>query len=167
MGRSAVVFDDVGHYEAIGCCEQLLEKGLDVTYVTPHATFAPEIDRTGRAQAALRRFYRMGSAHGQGNAPVDFRICGSSLITDIRKGEVEFRPIDGILSETLPADTVVLVTFRKVFRELWDDCEAAGVKVHAVGDALSARDLVAAIREGLLCARSIENPGLMARWNNM
>jgi len=51
-----VVFDDVGHYEAIGCCEHLLERGLDVTYVTRHPIFAPEIEKTGRAQAALRRF---------------------------------------------------------------------------------------------------------------
>ncbi|MFT3972119.1 MAG: FAD-dependent oxidoreductase [Amaricoccus sp.] len=167
LGKTAVVFDDVGHYEAIGCCEHLLEQGLDVTYVTRHTTFAPEIDKTGRAQAALRRFYRMDGSHDHGNAPVSFRICGSSLITTIRKGEVEFRPLDGIHPETVPADTVVLVTFREAFRELWDDCEAAGVEVYAIGDALSARDLVVAIREGHLCARSIDNPDLMARWNNM
>lgn len=157
LGKTAVVFDDVGHYEAIGCCEMLLERGLDVTYVTRHSAFAPEIDRTGRAQAALRRFYRLGN----------FATRPSSLLLEIRKGEVDLRPIDGVRTETLPADIVVPVTFREAFRDLWDGCAAAGVEIHAVGDALSPRDLMAAMREGHLCARSLDNPDLMARWNNM
>lgn len=157
FGASAVVFDDVGHYEALGCCEFLLERGLDVTYLTRHAVFAPEIDRTGRAQAALRRFYRMGN----------FRILTNSLVLSIRRGEVEWRPIDGIRSETVPADTTVLVRYREASRELWDACAADNRKVYAIGDALSPRDLVAAMREGHLCARSIDAPGLETLWNNM
>lgn len=157
LGNSAVVFDDVGHYEALGCCEYLLEKGLDVTYVTRHATFVPEIDKTGRAQAALRRFYRLGN----------FRILTNSLVLAIRKGEVELRPIDGVRTETVPADTTVLTLYREAFRELWDACAEAGPKVYAVGDALSPRDLVAAMREGHFCARAIDDPALEARWHNM
>lgn len=157
LGRSAVVFDDVGHYEALGCCEHLLERGLDVTYLTRHAIFVPEIDKTGRAQAALRRFYRMGN----------FRILTNSLVLSVREGEVEWRPIDGVRAETVPADTTVLVLYREAFRELWDACAETGLKVYAVGDALSPRDLVAAMREGHLCARSIDDPTIEARWNNM
>lgn len=157
LGKSAVVFDDVGHYEALGCCEYLLEKGLDVTYITRHGIFVPEIDKTGRAQAALRRFYKLGN----------FRILTNSLVLAVRKGEVETRPIDGIRPESVPADTTVLVLYREAFRELWEPCLEAGVKVYAVGDALSPRDLVAAIREGHLCARSIDDPALEARWHNM
>ena len=157
LGKSAVVFDDIGHYEAIGCCEHLLEQGLDVTYVTRHASFAPEIDKTGRAQAALRRFYRMGN----------FRIVTNSVITAIREGAVDVQPADGIRAEAVPADTTVLVTYREAFRELWEPCLEAGTRVYAIGDALSPRSLVEAMREGHLCARSLDQPGLESRWNNM
>lgn len=157
LGTSAVVFDDIGHYEALGCCELLLERGLDVTYLTRHALFVPEIEKTGRAQAALRRFYRMGN----------FRILTNSLVLSIHKGEVAWRPIDGIHPQTVPADTTVLVCYREAFRELWDGCVEANRRVYAIGDAMSPRDLVAAMREGHLCARAIDDLTIEAQWNNM
>ena len=52
FGKTALVFDDVGHYEAIGCCEALIEAGAEVTYVTRHQMFAPAVEGTGRMQAA-------------------------------------------------------------------------------------------------------------------
>lgn len=157
LGKTAVVFDDIGHYEAIGCCEYLLDRGLDVTYVTRHGSFAPDVEKSGRTQSALRRFYRKGN----------FRIVTDSILLAIRNGSVEVKPAEGVRSETIPADTTVLIAYRKSLRELWDACFEAGPKVYAVGDAISPRDLLAAIREGHLCARSIDNPELEVRWNNM
>ncbi|MDN7907505.1 FAD/NAD(P)-binding oxidoreductase [Burkholderia diffusa] len=45
LGRTALVFDDVGHYEAIGCCEALINRGVEVAYVTRHRMFAPAAQR--------------------------------------------------------------------------------------------------------------------------
>lgn len=157
LGKSAAVLDDIGHYEAIGVCEFLLERGLDVTCVTRHPVFAPEIEKTGRAQAALRRFYRLGN----------FRILSDSLVLAINQGSVEVRPVEGIKAETVPADTTVLVTYRKTFGREWIEFADAGQKVFFVGDALSPRNLQTAIREGHLCARSLDTPGLDPLWNNM
>lgn len=157
LGKSAVVFDDVGHYEAVGVCEHLLERGLDVTYVTRHPIFAPEIEKTGRAQAALRRFYRLRN----------FRILPDSLILAVKDNSVEVRPVEGIKSETVPADTTVLVTYRETFRNEWIDFAENRPSVFSVGDAMSPRNLQTAIREGHLCARSLNTPGLDRLWNNM
>ncbi|QEY63079.1 NAD(P)-binding protein [Metapseudomonas lalkuanensis] len=157
LGKSTVVFDDIGHYEAIGCCEMLLEQGLDVTYVTRHTSFAPEIDKTGRTQSALRRFYALGN----------FRILTSSLLLEIKKGVVDVRPIDGFHPKSVPADTTVLVSYREPLRELWGDLAEAGPQVYVVGDALSPRDLVWAMREGHLSARSIDDRSIEAMWINM
>ena len=157
LGQTAVVFDDIGHYEAIGCCELLLERGLDVTYVTRHPIFAPEIEKTGRAQAALRRFYRLGN----------FRIMADTLILAIDEGSVEVRPIEGVRPETITADTTVLVTYRQTFRDEWTGLEEQVPTVFSVGDALSPRNLLTAIREGHLSARSLEDPAIESLWNNM
>src|SRR3546814_14038068 len=44
LGKTAVVFDDVGHYEAIAATEYLISKGLDVTFVTRFEVVAPQLD---------------------------------------------------------------------------------------------------------------------------
>jgi 2,4-dienoyl-CoA reductase-like NADH-dependent reductase (Old Yellow Enzyme family)/thioredoxin reductase len=156
-GKTALVFDDLGHYEAIGCCEMLLERGLEVTYVTRHSAFAPEIEKTGRTQAALRRFYAMGS----------FRILTNSVVLAIHRGTVDVRPIDGSKSESVPADTTVLVTYRAPLRELWEELVNEVPEIYVVGDALSPRDLVCAMREAHFSARSIDNKQILPMWNSM
>jgi 2,4-dienoyl-CoA reductase-like NADH-dependent reductase (Old Yellow Enzyme family) len=157
LGATAVVFDDIGHLEAVGCCELLIQKGLDVTYVTRHSSFASEIDKTGRAQAALRRIYALGN----------FRIINNAVVLSINKFSVEIRPLDGVRSETISADTAVLVTYRDPMNELWKELVDLIPEIYIVGDALSPRDLVSAMREGHLSARSIDNKELNAMWNNM
>lgn len=154
-GSSAVVFDDIGHYEAIGCCEILLKKGLDVTYITRHASFAPEMDKTGRTQAALRRFYAMGN----------FRIFTSAVVLAIHGDTVEVRPLDGIKAEHIPADITVLVTYREPLSEIWKDLTDVLPQVFLVGDALSPRDLVCATREGHLAARTLDSKDFEPLWN--
>lgn len=156
-GKSAVVFDDIGHYEAIGCCEMLLEQGLSVTYITRHGIFAQEMEKTGRAQAALRRFYAMGS----------FRVLTSSVVLAIHRGSVDVRPIDGIQSERVLADISVLVTYREPMCELWEELVDTVSEVYLVGDALSPRDLVCAMREGHFSARSIDNKQILPMWSGM
>jgi hypothetical protein len=156
-GKSAVVFDDIGHYEAIGCCEMLLERGLSVTYITRHGIFAQEMEKTGRAQSALRRFYAMGS----------FRVLTSSVVLAIHRGSVDVRPIDGIQPERVLADITVLVTYREPMCGLWEELGDTIPEVYLVGDALSPRDLVCAMREGHFSARSIDNKKILSMWNSM
>lgn len=145
FGRTALVFDDVGHYEAIGCCEKLINRGLAVTYVTRHLMFAPAMEATGRTQAALQRFYKAGK----------FRIVTQAQLVSIERGRAEIKPIFGTEAEAVEADTVVIVSYRKSQNEIWQALQGHVAQLHLVGDALSARDLQPAIREGHLAARSI------------
>jgi len=144
-GRTALVFDDVGHYEAIGCCEMLINQGIEVTYVTRHLMFAPAMEATGRTQAALQRFHRSGK----------FRIITQSEIVFLGKGSAEIKPLFGNSTEIIAADTTVLVAYRQSQSGLWDELRGRVPQLHIVGDALSARDIQPAIREGHLAARAI------------
>jgi 2,4-dienoyl-CoA reductase-like NADH-dependent reductase (Old Yellow Enzyme family)/thioredoxin reductase len=144
-GETALVFDDVGHYEAIGCCEMLINHGVNVTYVTRHLMFAPAMEATGRTQAALRRFHETGN----------FRIVTQAELVAVDKGRAEIKPLFGARTEEIPADTVVVVSYRQSQNEIWQDLRTRVAQLHIVGDALSARDIQPAIREAHLAARSI------------
>ncbi len=145
VGRSALVFDDVGHYEAIGCCEAVIERGAEVTYVTRHLMFAPAMEATGRTQAALKRLHAAGR----------FRVITQSALVSIERGRAGVRPLFGEAVETIPADTVVLVGFRQSQNGLLEALRGRVPQLHIVGDARSARDIQPAIREGHLAARAI------------
>ncbi|OZI16947.1 NADH-flavin oxidoreductase/NADH oxidase [Bordetella genomosp. 7] len=144
-GTTALVFDDIGHYEAIGCCEALIESGAAVTYVTRHSMFAPAVEGTGRTQAALQRFYKAG----------DFRILTQSALVSIDHGSARVRPLYGEQATVVSADTVVLVGYRQSLNDVWSTLRGRVPQLHIVGDALSTRDVQAAIREGHLAARAI------------
>ena len=144
-GTTALVFDDIGHYEAIGCCEALIESGAAVTYVTRHSMFAPAVEGTGRTQAALQRFYKAG----------DFRILTQSALVSIDQGSARVRPLYGEHATVVSADTVVLVGYRQSLNDVWSTLQGRVPQLHIVGDALSTRDVQAAIREGHLAARAI------------
>ena len=72
IGETAVVVDDVGHFEAAGVAEYLIEKGVAVTLVTRHREFAPLMVPALRARPALERlgrgnFILMTRAHLSGD----------------------------------------------------------------------------------------------------
>jgi len=144
-GSTALVFDDIGHYEAIACCEKLIELGVEVTYVTRHLMFAPAVEITGRTQAAQRRLHKTGK----------FRIVTQSALVAIDPGSSQIRPLFGDTIEHIPADTVVLVGYRVSQREIWETLRGQVDQLHIVGDARSVRDMQPAIREGHLAARAI------------
>jgi len=143
-GNSAVVVDEIGHYEAIACAEYLLDKGLAVTFVTRHKLFAPGIDITLRTQSALERLYAKG----------DFTLRVGSHLAAARPGAADVRPQFSRTVETFPADTIVWVGIRSGQAELFEALQARGINVVRIGDAVAARNLQTAIREGHLVARA-------------
>jgi 2,4-dienoyl-CoA reductase-like NADH-dependent reductase (Old Yellow Enzyme family) len=144
-GGSAVVVDEIGHYEAIACAEYLLERGLAVTFVTRHKMFAPGIDIALRTQSALERLYGKG----------DFTLRVGSHLAAARPGEAEVKPQFGAKAETFPADTIVWAGIRSGQAELHEALLARGIAAVRIGDAVAARNLQTAIREGHLAARSL------------
>lgn len=144
-GKSALIVDEVGHYEAIACAEELLEQGLAVTFITRHKMFAPQIDITLRTQSALERLYAKG----------DFTLHVGTRLIAVGQGKADIAPNFGSKIQTIDADTVLWVGIRAGQSELAEELRAHGVQAICVGDMLAARNLQTAIREGHLAVRSL------------
>ncbi len=147
LGKTAVVIDDVGHYEGLAAAEHLIEAGLSVTYVTRLRMFAQ------LAQAPLMV------------EPFLTRMRGKPFDYLIRHRAIEFTDSEVLVSPThftddadvkrIAADTVVFVSANHPNRDLFAALTDRNTDVRVVGDANSPRFLQAAIREGHLAGASI------------
>ena len=145
-GKSALVLDDLGHYEAVAAAEFLVANGVDVTFATRFSSFAPSMEMTMRNDPALRRLLK---------GPGKFQLMTRMLLLDVRDGECDLQSLVGEAIETVPADTVVLVMTRDALRDLYNDLEGKVAYRAIAGDAESPGDLQLAIREGHMAARAI------------
>jgi 2,4-dienoyl-CoA reductase-like NADH-dependent reductase (Old Yellow Enzyme family) len=137
LGKSAVVLDDTGHYEALAAAEFLICKGLSVTFVTRFPAITPYVDTTMRTVPALERLYEG-----------EFTLLNRHRIVSIEPGTAVVQPFHGKRPMTVPADTVVLVTPNAPMRSLYDALRQQHKHIALIGDALAPRDLQAAIAEG-------------------
>lgn len=148
LGETALILDDVGHYEALGVAEYLIEQGLAVTYVTRLAGITPFMDQIGRTTPIMKRLL-LG----------DFNVLTRARLDEIRQGECIVTAIEGSQAEMVPASIVVLVTpnrsERAVYDQIAEHSKTQGMALHLVGDALAPRDLQIAIREGHLVGRGL------------
>ena len=146
-GAAAVVFDDVGHYEAIAAAEQLIAHGVKTTFVTRHSAFAPLIEVIVRTSPALRRL-RQG----------DFSLVVGGRLVEIGAKTCTLGYLDGEQTWEVPANTVVFISYNQaqtdLYRALGGGTRAAKpYELHLVGDANAPRDLLMAIREGHMAGR--------------
>jgi 2,4-dienoyl-CoA reductase-like NADH-dependent reductase (Old Yellow Enzyme family) len=151
LGRSALVLDDVGHYEAIAVAEHLIASGLEVTFVTRLSSMTPPMDVAMRMEPALHRL-RKG----------DFTVAVRSRLIEIGRADCEIGYLEGEQTQRVPADTVVLVTHNEsqigLYRELGGGQRADhGFTLKVAGDAHSPRDLLVAIREGHMAGRFLDS----------
>jgi thioredoxin reductase len=145
-GSSAVVVDNVGHFEAVVAAIHLIRQGVSVTFVTHHAGFAPYVQTTLRDYWALEQLNRG-----------DFTLLVRHHLIEVKASSCIVRPLQGKNHREIPAQTVVLVTPNEPLRSLHDELKLAGRKSVLIGDALSPRDLLVAIAEGNRAAREIDN----------
>jgi NADPH-dependent 2,4-dienoyl-CoA reductase/sulfur reductase-like enzyme len=143
IGKTAVVVDDVGHYEAVGVAEYLIEGGAAVSYLSTQAAFAPKVETALMTEPALER---MGDR---------LRVYTRHRLTRAGEEEAVIAPTYSSAEARIPAETVVFVSANRPSRELFDDLRERVAEVHVVGDANSPRFLQTAIREGHLAAKSI------------
>lgn len=143
LGKTALVVDDVGHAEGLAVAEELINRGLAVTFVTRWPGVGLVIEGTNRPREILERVY-----------PHDFTLLVYHYLTDIRPGECEVRPLMTAKRTTVLADTVVLVTPNLPLRQLYEDLRERHPDVELVGDALSPRDIQYAIADGHRAVRS-------------
>ena len=135
--RTAVVVDDVGHYEAIAAAEHLLEQGVEVSFITRHKSFAHLLESALISEPALNRL-------SKGN----FTLHRRSHVVGISENQVSMMNMDSELLMDVPADTVVFVSNNESNRDLADALAADVGEIHVVGDALSPRFLLRAIHDG-------------------
>lgn len=143
-GRSAVVFDDTGHYEAVAAAEFLLNRGVAVTFVTAHKMFAPKLEPALSDEAALERLAAAG----------DFRLVTYGQLLGVEDGKARIGRRFGGASE-VEADTVVFVSHNAPNNELLGTLADWPGQVIPVGDVRSPRYLQTAIREGHMAARTL------------
>ncbi len=135
-GKTAVVIDDVGHYEAIAAAEHLIARGVAVSFVTRLASFAPMMARIMTVEPALERLSRG-----------DFKLMTFTRAIAVEDGGVIVGPVYKSNTTTrLPADTVVFVSGNRPNREILEGLPAT-LPRSLVGDANGARFLHAAIAE--------------------
>jgi hypothetical protein len=143
-GKTAIVYDDTGHYEAVAAAEFLIEKGLGVTFVTGLSSFAPKLEASLSAEPALERL-----------AKGDFRLITYARLAEINEGKAIIAHRYGGAPMEVDADTIVFVSHNMGNRDVLDGLADWAGQVIAVGDVRSPRYLQTAIREGHLAARNI------------
>jgi hypothetical protein len=142
-GKTALVFDDVGHYEAIAAAEFLLANDVAVTFATSLSSFAPKLETSLSSEPALQRL-----------AKGDFQLITYAKLLTIDAGTVRIGRRFGGPEIDVPAETVVFVGHNASNRDLVDElCDE--IRVIPAGDVRSPRFLQVAIREGHLAARNL------------
>lgn len=146
--KSAVVIDDVGHYEGIAAAEHLLAQGAEVHFVTRHAAFAHQMEAALSAEPALQRF-----ARGR------FTLHLRTRALAIGQNDVEllpaYLPAGGPGAFRVPAERVVFISHNAPNRELASELATSGIPLQIIGDANAPRFLPVAIREGRLAGMAV------------
>jgi len=141
LGSSAVLFDDVGHYEALAATEFLLDRGVSVTFVTNFPAVGRLIDGPSRVDTAFERFAKKGN----------FTLFTRTSLEWIGEKECAILPKYRGEAIVIPADTVVFNSAKTPIRDLFDELQQRGFdkrrQISLVGDAHAPRDLQFAIGE--------------------
>ncbi len=143
-GSSALVIDDVGHYEGLAAAEHLAAAGLPVTLVTRHPTLAPLVRSALMVDPALERLAQYRFA---------YHVATRVKAVDGQSATLEW--VTGGPTWQVNADLVVFVSLNRPRLELLEAIEAAGIPCTVIGDAKSPRFLVKATADGNAAGRAI------------
>jgi hypothetical protein len=139
-GATAVVVDDVGHYEGIAAAEHLVGQGAAVTYVTRHLSFAPGVETALMTEPALQRLSR-------GDFSMRLRTRALSVEDGVVVLAPTYLPAETNRRELAPADVVVFISANRPNRELHDEISGWAPRLSLVGDAHAPRFLEVAVHE--------------------
>jgi 2,4-dienoyl-CoA reductase-like NADH-dependent reductase (Old Yellow Enzyme family) len=137
-GREAIVIDDLGHYEAIGCAEFLIDRGAMVTFATRHRMIGHLVTGAFTVTPALERMNRDGK----------LRLRTLHRVLGVADGVARIVPTYGGPEESVGADSVVFVSANQVDRSLFNALDGQVPLLRAIGDAATPRFLQTAIAEG-------------------
>lgn len=154
-GATALVFDDVGHYEAIAVAETLLERGVAVLFATPHTGIGPQTVGALMRDPALRRL----TDHRGG-----FTLIPRVQLLRVGDGAVTLRSLDSGADREWAADSAVVVSGNVAERALAEALDGYAGEVFVVGDALAPRPIERAVHDGHHAALRVGGGGADARW---
>jgi hypothetical protein len=146
LGQHAMIVDWTGRHEAIAAMDWLIDRGVAVTWLTHFPSFSPASQTSWRDAAALQRFHLAGNVE----------ILTRHELVRIGAGECAMRPRHAPTGaiRTIAADTVVVVGPNQPCRGLYDALRSR-IPASLAGDALSPRDLQAAIADGRRAAHAL------------
>jgi NADPH-dependent 2,4-dienoyl-CoA reductase/sulfur reductase-like enzyme len=145
VGRTAIVYDDTGTFEAIAAADALLAAGATVTVVSRHEQLGATVPYPpATVEASRERLLGAG-----------VQLVPAMMLREITPTEVVACGIGNDLVRSFPADTVVIATYHHPNAELADHLEAAGVRVHRVGDVNGTQSIQAAIHAAAAVARAL------------
>jgi 2,4-dienoyl-CoA reductase-like NADH-dependent reductase (Old Yellow Enzyme family) len=143
VGARALVYDDTGEYEPLAVADELVARGVEVTYVTGFDSFGERIAaHNNTITPTLRRLAEGG-----------VRLITRATLWEIGRDEVQVRVGDAMKS--FPADSVFFVGINAPNRELADYLEDFRGEIHTVGDAAGFHTLTKAIHDGDAAGRAI------------
>lgn len=143
-GQRVVVLDDDGSRYAAGVAEVLLDRGNDVTLITPLMALFPGTAYTLDMGIVYGRLMSKGLRHSLNSWAVGI---GSDHVEVVTLYTGETRPVE--------AQAVVLATPPHADDELYRALEGRVERLHRVGDCAAPRKLDHAIYEGYLAGREL------------
>jgi NADPH-dependent 2,4-dienoyl-CoA reductase/sulfur reductase-like enzyme len=143
LGSRALVYDDTGEYEPLAVADELVARGVAVTYLTGFDSFGERIaDKLHTLAPVLRRLVEGG-----------VELVTRSVLLEIGPGEVRARVGDA--ERAFGADSVFFVGINTPNRELADYLAGFRGEVRTAGDAAGFHTLVRAIHDGDAVGRAI------------
>jgi 2,4-dienoyl-CoA reductase-like NADH-dependent reductase (Old Yellow Enzyme family)/thioredoxin reductase len=140
-----VVFDDTGTFEAISVADALLTTGAAVTMVSRHESIGATLPYPPATVEAAKERLLSGS----------FDFIGSHYLQAITGTDVRIGAPFTERHRTLPARTVVIVTYNQPNRDLVPYLEGEPYQIHLVGDVTGTNSLMAAIHGAASVARTL------------
>jgi thioredoxin reductase len=165
LGEKVIVWGD--HYAAADLVAFLGAAGKDVTVVTDRKEFGSSVEVIH--MYVLRKRMAQGDAEALHSRPYKYpvKVFESSTLYEIGKKEVKI--IDGNLNVTaIEADDIVTCYTKSntALADIFEKVDAAGIPVITVGDAISPRNLHAAVKEGASFSLALDPDHCIKNPNN-
>jgi NADPH-dependent 2,4-dienoyl-CoA reductase/sulfur reductase-like enzyme len=143
IGQRALVYDDMGEYDALAVADELVSRGVEVTFATGFDSFGERLPvRASTTAPLLRRLAKAG-----------VKLVIRAVLREIEPGSVTMDVGDE--PQTFPADSVFFVGINAPNRELEDYLDGFRGEVHTVGDAAGFHSITRAIHDGDAIGRKI------------
>lgn len=145
VGVRAVVYDDVGSFEAISVADELLARGASVAFISRLEGVGATVPAAMMTVGAARE--RLAAAS------VDF--IGAAFLVEITPTTVVVGSRGTERRTVVPADTVAIVSFPHRNRELVEALDGLGRPVHTIGDVAGGQSIMTAIHDAARVGRSL------------